>query len=362
MIKIKKFLAVLLAGCMLLGTTGCAMGKHYGEVATAKNEEGKEVVISDGLYLYYSYCSFTDCISELQAAGDSTTKVSKVLKANITTSDGEEITGKEYISQQVEYYLGLYAATELMFEEAGLSLSKEDENAIQDLVDGYWPYVKEEMEPNGVSEDTYYLVMEDYYKSQKLLEHYYGEEEVLSEDEIDAKIEETYMRRYLVKFPKTTLEFKALDDDVAAQIEDLVAKCCEAVSSGTEWSTAIDEYMPQVLALSTEQEYTTADDYLIDEYVPFSGSSYATKQIEQMSKEEVGTVNFYVDTRYIYAYEKTDIFNKDDKYTEQAEVLQNEARQTEYQNKVAEYQEKISVSYNDDATEYYDFKKLKYTA
>lgn len=353
-----KLISLVLCGAVLLGLSGCAMGKYFGTVATVTGGE-HDVELADGIFLYYQYSAYSAAVSAL--AEGSEVKVNYVLKQKLT-EDGKEISVLDFISQKKDEYMIGHAAVDLLFEKEGLTLDSGVQKKIQEQIDGGWSYMGPVLEKNGVSLETYRILIENYYKQQALFEKYYGADHpnILSEQGIADAVKEAFMRRQVIKFPKVDADNKAITTDNKAKVLELVKQANEAIKGGMSLSDATDKYMPQVLALTTKKAYTTASDYITTEYVEYTGGAYAAAQIDLLKKGEVGSVDYYEDTRVVYCWQKQDVLTKDSLYLEKATTSESEARQSAFTAQMDEYKKDFKITYDESAQKHYSLKKIKY--
>ena len=353
-----RVISALLCGAVLLGMTGCTFGKNFGTVATVSGA-GKEMTYGDGMYLYYQFIGYNTASSAL--GEDVSTKVSDNLKKTVTVGEEEKAFADVMNESRDQGFIN-HAAVDLWFEAEGLTLDADAKKMITSQAKAGWDQqMKDVLEKNGVSYKTYEEIITNYYKQQLLFDKFYGPEteNLLSDADLNAAVEASYMRRTLIRFPKVTAENKALSEEDLAKVQQLVNSAKEDIANGTEMAAVVDKYMPEVLKLTTKAEYTNAADYMVTEYVPFMGASYPEEQINLLKADAVGGVNSAEGTRTIYCWQKEDVLKDDELFRQKKAESENTARQTDFAAKLQEYQKDFTVSYNEDAVKYYDPKKIE---
>ena len=174
---------------------------------TGCHKKGETVVTIDGydvpsgLYLAVQFESFNTFYADVNSLAGSVTasNVDGYLKYSI---DGKSST--DYIYEKTIETLRNYVAVERLFAEEGLELDEDDNNLIDSYTAYYWTnYGYQDIyQINGVSKDSFRLLMENNIKKNKIFEHYYmpadeetgkGGKFVVSDDEVKAYMAEHYI-------------------------------------------------------------------------------------------------------------------------------------------------------------------------
>jgi len=354
-----KLISLMLGAATLFSLAGCTFGKDFGTVATVSGN-GKTYEYTAGYYLYYQYSGFTSAVSNLGSGSD--TKVGAVLKENLTIDD-KEISVLEYIADECEYYLQMHGAIDAWYEAEGLSFDAETVAEIKKQAKSGWDsYMGDLLTPNGISYDTYVALVENYYKEQAIFEKHYGEgtKDILSEKDVDEVLKKDFIRAEVVRFPKVDANNKALSAEAKNEIIDLVKQAVAAIEKGEKTEDVVDKYMPEVLKLSTKDDYTQASDHIAEDYLTTTGSGYPEALITKMMESEKGEAGYHEDTRYVYFWVTGDVMEKDDMYKEQVKESETAAREAAFAEDLEEYMKDFKVTYNSDAVAYYEPKKIKY--
>ena len=132
----QKLLALLCVAALALGLAGCVISTPdtVGSIGDAE--------ITSGLYLLAQYNAYQSAAS-LASSDQDTTNVKSFLKETITTDSdsGETAAVSDYVADQTQKNLELYAAVEARFDELGGQLSEAEEtqadNYASQLMDQY---------------------------------------------------------------------------------------------------------------------------------------------------------------------------------------------------------------------------------
>lgn len=174
---LKKAAALCLALCLCLQLTAC-----YSEENTWAAKAGDNVMPIGG-YIYYITSAFTDAVNRVPATD-------QVLKSKIDGQDAEE-----WIKARAQEYLGAYYYVQGQFDALGLTMTEEDQQAVDNGAASAWSYYKDAFEGIGISEESFKKAYAEYnVKFRLVLLALYGEggEKALSESEM----KEYYLENY----------------------------------------------------------------------------------------------------------------------------------------------------------------------
>ncbi len=174
---LKKAAALCLALCLCLQLTAC-----YSEENTWAAKAGDNVMPIGG-YIYYITSAFTDAVNRVPASD-------QVLKSQI---DGQD--AQSWIKDRALRYLGAYYYVQDQFDALGLTMSEEDQQAMDTGFASSWAYYKDVFEGIGISEESFKKAYAEYnVKFRMVLLALYGEggEKALSESELKDYYLENY--------------------------------------------------------------------------------------------------------------------------------------------------------------------------
>ncbi|MDD6081959.1 MAG: hypothetical protein PUB89_03805 [Oscillospiraceae bacterium] len=230
----KKILAAATALTMIFAATGC------GE-STAWIAKCEDMTLNSGVYIFYQTEAYSEATSKLKKDNEeldiSDTKLLKTM-----TVEGTDIT--QWINSHAEEKIKIFMAVNKKFDELGLSLSAEDESAIDNISESYWQYYAENYEKNGIGKDSFRQIVEFDYKKEAVFLHYYGEggEKECADPEIGAYLEGNYSRVKTIKFDLTDSEGAALGDDEKKEVKKLAEDYLKKANSGSDFDELIEEY------------------------------------------------------------------------------------------------------------------------
>ena len=230
----KKILAAATALTMIFAATGC------GE-STAWIAKCEDMTLNSGVYIFYQTEAYSEATSKLKKDNEeldiSDTKLLKTM-----TVEGTDIT--QWINSHAEEKIKIFMAVNKKFDELGLSLSAEDESAIDNISESYWQYYAENYEKNGIGKDSFRQIVEFDYKKEDVFLHYYGEggEKECADPEIGAYLEGNYSRVKTIKFDLTDSEGAALGDDEKKEVKKLAEDYLKKANSGSDFDELIEEY------------------------------------------------------------------------------------------------------------------------
>ena len=255
----KKILAAATALTMIFAATGC------GE-STAWIAKCEDMTLNSGVYIFYQTEAYSEATSKLKKDNEeldiSDTKLLKTM-----TVEGTDIT--QWINSHAEEKIKIFMAVNKKFDELGLSLSAEDESAIDNISESYWQYYAENYEKNGIGKDSFRQIVEFDYKKEAVFLHYYGEggEKECADPEIGAYLEGNYSRVKTIKFDLTDSEGAALGDDEkkdnsGSDFDELIEEYQEykdklAEEAAAEEEAAENEENSEEAAVTTSPEVTT---------------------------------------------------------------------------------------------------------
>lgn len=292
----RRFIAASCAVVCAASLTGCSDSGYIGTV------DG--VQIPNGLYLFEL---------ELNAYNQASSKIKEEKGDSLGTAEitvfTETIDGKPASAWLKDYALDRvkrYVAVEKLFDEYGLNLSDEDNQAVNDYISsldtdlGYYAqyYGIEESsfgkhyENMGISKDSLRKLTENSYKESAVFLHNYDSDGLtpVSADEINSYAAENYAAAKLLKFEFTDHQGLALKEDADIQeIRDLAKAYADRANSGEDW---LDIQYDFDLRTAQLQAWTDAEDSYAEEHSSTStteSGSTAESQAESEPETEVQT-------------------------------------------------------------------------
>lgn len=217
----KRAAAGVMALAMCAGLTGC-----YSENNTWAAKMG-DSTLPIGSYIYYMSSAYSQGAALVGT------------EQEVLGSDIEGKSGSQWVSDKAMDYLYSYYYVDQKFNEMGLTLDEEDQDAIDSAAGYMWTYYKSQFEEMGIAESSFreaYAVYNT--KLSKLLEAMYGKggEMELSQDELHEYYTGKYVYYQYMYADLTTTDEEGnsneMDDDQKADVKEYLSDQAELVTSG----------------------------------------------------------------------------------------------------------------------------------
>lgn len=350
--KTSRILSLVFAFAMALSLISCSGDTSY--IATFHDQK-----IPAGVYLYQLVVATQSAYSQVE---DST---KDVLDQEI---DGQDAS--VWIEQTAQQEMKRYLAVEKEFEELGLTLDTDAQNAVTSQVNSEWTNYGEWYEENGISKDSLNLVIQNLAKKQQVFLYYYDEggPEAVSDDDLKAYFNENYVKiKYLGVSWDTTLE----GDELTAAKEEAKAKAEEYLArakNGESMDQLIQEYSNEQQLANAEdgEEVETTDPSEIEEdtYATIlskeGGTSFGEQFADRMKNMSAGDIEVVEGTSKYYVLAKYDILAKEDDFTSRRISLLQTMKGEEYEQKLDNVVNEMGITLNEAALKRYKAKKIKY--
>ena len=258
----KKLPALLCALALILSLAGCVISTPD-TVGTIGDVE-----ITSGLYLLAQYNAYQSA-ANLASSDQDATNVKSFLKETITTDpdSGETATVSDYVADQTQKNLELYAAVESRFDELGGQLTEAEESQADSyasqLMDQYADYYK----ANGIGLETLKRFERILLKSNDLLELVYGQngETPVSDADLTSHLETSmYELAYYTVPLYNTSTYAFADDDQKAEMLSLAQAAVDSYNA-----TAPDNAAAQFAAFNAAASNALSGIYaVLDSTVP----------------------------------------------------------------------------------------------
>lgn len=209
----KKVSAFLTAVCVTAAFTGCS-NTRYGMVVD-------DYTVPAGVYIYYANSAYNVAASRLAESNpDLDTTSRKAVKEYAQTATIEDINAMDWIQNKTKELCLNFVATEKKFDELGLELDADTKTYLESMIEYYWANYQENLEENGVSEDSFRKILTSSYKSEVIFEHYYGVggEKGVTDEELRDYFAENTIRCQYVKFDLLDEEENLMKSDEKAEM------------------------------------------------------------------------------------------------------------------------------------------------
>ena len=225
----KKLPALLCALALILSLAGCVISTPD-TVGTIGDVE-----ITSGLYLLAQYNAYQSA-ANLASSDQDAANVKSFLKETITTDpdSGETATVSDYIADQTQKNLELYAAVESRFDELGGQLTEAEESQADSYASQLMDQYADTYKANGIGLETLKHFERILLKSNDLLELVYGQngETPVSDADLTSHLETSmYELAYYTVPLYNTSTYAFADDDQKAQMLSLAQAAVDSYNA-----------------------------------------------------------------------------------------------------------------------------------
>lgn len=269
--KLKKFLAVVLAAVLTLSLAACS-SPDVKWIATVNDEK-----IPSGIYLALMMNAYYEAADKLYPAEVDPRK--------------EEIEGKDgaqWIQERTDELFKMYLAIDKKAKEMNVVFDAETQMLLKQQIDYQWQYLGAVYEKNGISYESFTEVSENTYKATLLFHSTYG---VGGTEEIPAaELLKTFQNEFY-KVQQFTLDLadaegKELDEAGQKAVNDKAAELVTKLSvAGADFNSIVLEYEKE-LAKANGEEESSVHTHEADTHTYF-----IEKTSEAYDKELLDTIN-----------------------------------------------------------------------
>ena len=249
MTKLKKALAVMAAGVMMVTASGCSDTRY----AMTYNNGQK---VNAGVYLYnlYSLMSYQQMIASY------TTGTSEI----DLDSDYEGQKLRDYMVEEARKSSKEFAAVNYEADKLGITLTDDEMQSVNDNLTSMWEGNGDLYEYEGISKDSVKQLIIASNLRSKLFDHFYaaGGEEEVADDDLKKYVEDNYFRYKTLKIAKSTNvdeTQKAEEDKENEALRDEYLKKAEGLSY-EEFDALIKEYDDYQTAKYQQDSSTSQDE------------------------------------------------------------------------------------------------------
>lgn len=258
----RKLPALFCALALILSLAGCVISTPD-TVGTIGDME-----ITSGLYLLAQYNAYQSA-ANLASSDQDAANVKSFLKETITTDpdSGETATVSDYIADQTQKNLELYAAVESRFDELGGQLTEAEESQADSYASQLMDQYADTYKANGIGLETLKHFERILLKSNDLLELVYGQngETPVSDADLTSHLETSmYELAYYTVPLYNTSTYAFADDDQKAEMLSLAQAAVDSYNA-----TAPDDAATQFAAFNAAASNALSGIYaVLDSTVP----------------------------------------------------------------------------------------------
>lgn len=258
----RKLPALLCALALILSLAGCVISTPD-TVGTIGDVE-----ITSGLYLLAQYNAYQSA-ANLASSDQDAANVKSFLKETITTDpdSGETATVSDYIADQTQKNLDLYAAVESRFDELGGQLTEAEESQADSYASQLMDQYADTYKANGIGLETLKRFQRILLKSNDLLELVYGQngETPVSDADLTSHLETSMYELAYYAIPLyNTSTYAFANDDQKAEMLSLAQAAVDSYNA-----TAPDDAAAQFAAFNAAASNALSGIYaVLDSTVP----------------------------------------------------------------------------------------------
>lgn len=310
-----KLIKKLAAGVVALAMTASLFGCGYGTTWAAKSGD---VTIPAGVFIYYEMSSYYEALEKVKAnaaEGDSVTAVTKKDKV-------DDVPALEWIQNQATDKMRQYVAVENKFKELNLTLTDEEKENVDSMVDYYMSNFAENYKDNGISEESLRKAFLCDYKYSAIFKKYYVDEdglEPVADDDIKSFYKDEFARVKMIEIKLKDGEGNLLKDAEKTKAISMAQDYLKKAQNGDDFDKLITEYNDYYQNLvdeaekakedaagaadpaETTPEETTAPDVTTSEEVTTTPEVTTTAEDETTTPEE--TTEPYKNEMFIHKFE-----------------------------------------------------------
>ena len=258
----RKLPALFCALALILSLAGCVISTPD-TVGTIGDME-----ITSGLYLLAQYNAYQSA-ANLASSDQDAANVKSFLKETITTDpdSGETATVSDYVADQTQKNLELYAAVESRFDELGGQLTEAEESQADSYASQLMDQYADTYKVNGIGLETLKRLERILLKSNDLLELVYGQngETPVSDADLTSHLETSmYELAYYTVPLYNTSTYAFANDDQKAEMLSLAQAAVDSYNA-----TAPDDAAAQFAAFNAAASNALSGIYaVLDSTVP----------------------------------------------------------------------------------------------
>lgn len=339
--RMKKTAALGLAALLCAGLAAC------GEKATWAATYG-DTTVPAGVYITGLMTEYNSLIG--QAPADA----KDPLKAEV---DG--VTLSQQITQGAKDRLNDYIAIEEQFAAMGLELAPEDQAAVESGMTG-WDYFRSIYEENGVSQESYRLVMVNSAKQQRLFESIYGPggTEEVPESDLRAAFEEDYAKVLMVPLTFSTSEDQATKEEADQKTRETIDGFYEQLQNGADME---DIYYEARKLATGNDELERPEPGTSYTFVNKTNTSYDQVLVDAIFNAQVGEPVRVETDGGLYLFVRYDLNEDPQDFETYRDSILMSLKREEFLGKFDQWASQLSdVTYNQEALDRYTPEKLKF--
>ena len=241
-VNIKKTIAAVSAAAMLSSLTACGQNTTW-----AADIDGAR--IPAGMFIFYLQGAYYDAQTKIQEAASTEAATPEnaaqtETEPDVFSSQVDGISAKEWIYNEATRQMQEYAAVEAKFEEYGLVITPEDEEAAELYCEQMWDYGGEFYTEMGVSKESYYAMYLNNEKRSMLFDSLYAEGGAygVPDSEVKTYLDENYAMINYIEMELKDGEGNLLKSEGKAERMAMAESYVERYKNGEDLDALNAEY------------------------------------------------------------------------------------------------------------------------
>ena len=336
--KLKKAAAGLLAAVLVCGLASCGGDTSW----TYRNGE---TTVTSGMYVGLSIDAL-NAASAVEGYDSSKSPFDQTL---------EGMDGEDWIQDKANDYAKEYLAVEDQFTQRGMSLTEEDQAAIDSQVELYWTSLGMGAlyEEEGCGKTSYTNILTNQYKKNLLFKAVYGEggEEEVSQEELRSVFQNDYVKGVYFSVSLADDEGNKLTGDELQAKQDEAQTLADRITAGEDFETVKANYTADPEA--TEEETEPSDTSVVVKKENATSAVY-----KAIADGEVGEVQVIEDGNNAYVVQTLDVMSGTS-FEDYRDTVLFDMKSNEFEEKVSAWAEELSIEENTAAVNKHNPSHLK---
>ena len=337
---LKKITAGLLAAATLVSFAGCNGSD------TSWTYKLGDYTVTSGMYVGLSLTAYQEA-QALEGFDASKTPFDQQL-------EGED--GLKWVTDEAESLARNYLAIEQKFDEMGLTVEEESQNAIDANAEAYYNYLDQiyGYADKGFGLESYKKLQLNQYKSSSIFNKTYGKggTEEVSDEELKDVFYSDYAKVFYIPVKTTeTSEDGTQSNRDQADIDADIDMLSERLEAGDDFQAILDDYF------AGEESIPTASQY----YAIVKKDDAQTPQaiLDFAFDSEIGEVGTSIDSTASFVLKKMDITESEEDFTNNRDMILSSLKSEEFNAKIDEWGNAIEPEKNEKALSKHSPKNIK---
>lgn len=336
-------LALLLAGAMTAGMTGCS--------DTTWGAECEGMKMPAGVYISNIMSAYSEGTSLLSADADLT---------NIWNNTIDGVDFQSWVRNKSTEYVRTYFAVEKKFEEMGLVMDDATKSQADQMAAYQWSYYGPAYQENGISEASYKEYVRNSYKASMLFEAIYAEggtEEVPDQELLDY-FNANYLSIDRIVFEPEAAADGSVSEQALANAREEAELYKRLLEKGGSIADLAKKYADEKAAAAGEEP--SDEEIETGATISLENPGYDEAFVSALTGAAKGEPIVLDDGTNAYVIVVDEVTVEDEVYTLNESYLLSYLKSDEFDKRLADWGKELNVTFNEAAVTRYDAKKLKF--